>query len=65
MTKEQFVSEFVELFPHHKADFDEHIKDYSEVLGHVFFGDVINRPLASLLETNTDKGVPLEKHWIC
>ena len=55
MTTEQFVSEFIELFPRQKAYYDEHIKDYSKILGHVFFGDVINRPLASLLETNTDK----------
>ena len=55
MTKEQFASEFIELFPHCKADYNEHIKDYSEILGHVFFGAVINIPLTSLLRTNTDR----------
>jgi len=61
MTKEQIVSEFIELFPHHKSDYDEHIGDYSEILGHVFFGDVINRPLTSLLKTNTDR-VSIQKY---
>ena len=61
MTKEQFVAEFVALFPHHKIDYDEHIKDYAKILGHIFWGNVINRPLASLLETNTDK-VSIQKY---
>ena len=61
MTKEQCVSEFIELFPHHKADYEEHIKDYSEILGHVFFGDVINIPLTSLLKANTDS-VSIKKY---
>ena len=32
-----------------------HIKDYGEVLGHVFFGNEINRPLSNLLFENRDK----------
>jgi len=55
LTKEQIAIEFIELFPNYKTDYDEHISDYSELLGHVFFGDVINIPLTSLLKLNYDK----------
>ena len=55
LTKEELATEFIKLFPHYQADYDEHIADYSELLGHVFFGDVLNRPLAALLKSNHDK----------
>ena len=61
MTKEQFAFEFIELFPQHKADYDEHIRAYAEILGHVFFGDLINAPLTSLLKTNIDT-VSIQKY---
>ena len=55
LTNEQLTDEFITLFPGNKVDYDEHLADYSELLGHVFFGDVINRPLASLLRSSHDK----------
>ena len=55
LTKEQLADEFIVLFPDNKTDYDEHMTDYSELLGHVFFGEVINRPLSSLLKSNDDK----------
>ena len=55
LTKEQLAAEFITLFPDHKPDYEEHIANYNKLLGHVFFGDVINIPLTSLLKSNNDK----------
>ena len=55
LTEEQLADEFIMLFPDNKIDYDEHMTHYSELLGHIFFGHVINIPLSSLLESNHDK----------
>jgi len=55
LTKEQLAAEFVGLFPQYQAEYDEHMADYGELLGHVFFGGVINLPLTALLKENRDE----------
>ncbi len=50
MDKLRWAYKYVELFPEHKGRLDEHIKDYGELLGHVFFGDLINERLYNLIK---------------
>lgn len=46
--------EFIEKFPEYKQAYYEHIDYYDELLGHVFFGDSINKTLTELLKKNDD-----------
>lgn len=62
MTKEQLAEEFIMLFPQHKMDYESHWADYGELLEHVFFAEVIDEPLSSLLKANVDK--PLIRKYI-
>jgi hypothetical protein len=55
MDAEYYAKKFVELFPEHCEDYKLDMETYGKILGHVFFGDVINRPLSKLLKTNCDK----------
>lgn len=57
MTKEEFAEEFIGIFRGHEVDYAKHLHDYGEVLGHVFFGNLINPPLFRLLRENTEKAL--------
>jgi hypothetical protein len=46
--------EFIEKFPEYKQAYYEHIDNYDDLLGHVFFGDSINETLTGLLKKNED-----------
>jgi len=52
---EYFAKEFIKLFPESEEEYHLHLKKYGELLGHVFFGGVINQPLSHLLLKNKDK----------
>lgn len=43
---------FNDTFPEHELVYKEHLIDYGEIIGHVFFGDVINIPFTQLLSKN-------------
>ena len=49
-----YARTYVETFPEYKYELEEHLNDYGELLGHVFFGDIIDIHLVELLETETD-----------
>ena len=51
------VNMFLESFPEYEQTYENHIIDYDgKILGHVFFGDVINIPLTELLSRNIENG---------
>lgn len=52
--KEFFARKLIAVFPAAKEVYDKHLADYGELLGHVFFADVINEPLTGLLASNAD-----------
>lgn len=49
-----YARKYVEIFPEYKIQLEEHLEDYGELLGHVFFGDIINYDLVELLTTEVD-----------
>jgi len=55
MDVEFFAKEFIKLFPKSEEEYHLHIKDFGELLGHVFFGSEINQSLSNLLFENRDK----------
>lgn len=42
VTREQFANRLVELFPEKKQALLQHYEDFGELLGHIFFNDVIS-----------------------
>ena len=55
MDVEYYARKFIQTFPEYAQEYTEHIEDYGELLGHVFFGAVINSQLSKLLRINEDK----------
>lgn len=55
MTKEQFARKLVRDFPEYQRAYQDHLKAYGGVLGHVFFCEV-NPVLSDLLRSNQDRG---------
>ena len=55
MNVETAAKEFIRSFPEYAEEHAAHLEDYNEILGHVFFGCVINTPLFHLLSINQDK----------
>lgn len=53
MNKEYFAQELARRFPKHRAAYEDHLRAYGEVLGHVFFCE-INPVLSGLLRENRD-----------
>ena len=49
-----YARKYVEIFPEYKIELEEHLDDYGEFLGHVFFGTVIDVNLVELLKTESD-----------
>lgn len=54
MTKEHFARKLVRDFPEYQRAYQDHLKAYGEVLGHVFFCE-INPILSDLLRSNRDR----------
>lgn len=54
MNKEYFAKKLIQLFPEYKVEYQKHLEDYGEILGHVFFSDMINLTLFNLLKLNQD-----------
>jgi len=54
MSVEHFAKEFIKIFPESEEVYHQHIKDYGELLGHVFFGNEIDQTLSHLLFENKD-----------
>ena len=52
-SKEAFALALAERFPEFRMAYQEHLEDYGEILGHVFF-DVLHRALVPLLKINED-----------
>ena len=55
MNKEEFAGIFIKKFPEYRTVLEEHIKVYGEILGHVFFGDIINSQLFNLLKHSSNE----------
>lgn len=54
MDEEYYAKRFIQIFPESEQEYAEHIENYGKILGHVFFGTVIDSPLSQLLSTNDD-----------
>ena len=57
LSKEEFAEKFVSLFPDKRQSLDEHYADYHELLGHIYFADVLNEPLIRMISQNSDKNM--------
>ncbi|WP_407309954.1 hypothetical protein [Desulfosporosinus sp. SB140] len=55
------VDKFLIEFPEYNSYYFEHLNDYGEILGHLFFGDCINIKLFNLLKENT-QGTLIRKY---
>ena len=53
-SKEAFALALAERFPEFRMAYQEHLEDYGEILGHVFF-NVLHRALVPLLRLNEDR----------
>jgi len=47
--REQFAQKFIQAFPEHADAYRAHLAEHGELLGHVFFAEVVSKPLAELL----------------
>jgi len=54
LTKEEFAQELVKIFPEKLNTLIEHVEDYNELLGHLFFSEAISVPLFALLKDNVE-----------
>jgi len=54
MTKEYFAKKLVREFPEYQLAYQDHLRAYGEILGHVFFCE-INPVLSGLLRSNEDR----------
>lgn len=52
MDSETMIQYFLELFPEYKKAYLEHLRNYGELLQHVFYSETINIPLYELLQIN-------------
>ena len=57
ISKEKFAEKFVSLFPDKKQTLDEHYDDYHELLGHIYFSEVLNEPLIEMISHDGDKNM--------
>jgi hypothetical protein len=57
LSKEEFAEKFVFLFPEMKQSLDEHYSDYNELLGHIYFAEVLNVPLIKMITEKFDDSV--------
>ena len=54
MNKELFAEYFVQRFPEYTNELKFHLEEYGELLGHVFFGVIINSQIVQLLRTDSN-----------
>lgn len=54
MNEIEYARIFTREFPEYGKTLDEHLNCYGELLGHVFFGDIINKQLFELLKYDRD-----------
>ena len=57
LPKEAFARRLVRRFPEFQREYQDHLRGYGELLGHVFFGDTLNAVLFPLLEVNENPGM--------
>ena len=57
LSKEEFAEKFVLLFPDTQHLLDEHYSDYNELLGHIFFADVLNEPLIRMISEQSNESI--------
>ncbi|MBP3808697.1 MAG: hypothetical protein ILA13_09975 [Eubacterium sp.] len=62
VNSQKVIEKFLGLFPEYIDDYNEHLKDFGELLQHVFYSETINIPLVELLKNNVD--VTLIKKYI-
>ena len=55
MNAEFYAKKLTQIFPEYEQVYAEHIEDFGELLGHVFFGSVFNSQLSKLLLANSNK----------
>jgi hypothetical protein len=61
LNREKLTEYFLNNFPEYKASLNEHLKDYGELLAHVFFGDTICVKLMELLKGGTENEEEIKK----
>lgn len=54
MDDQKVIEELLLLFPEHKSVFEYHMREFGELLNHVFYSKVIGDPLFDLLQSNKD-----------
>jgi hypothetical protein len=54
MDKMYYAKKYVEIFPEYTHELEKYLSSYGELLGHVFFGDLINPHLVELLKHEVD-----------
>ena len=57
LPKETFARRLVRRFPEFQKAYQDHLRGYGELVGHVFFGDTLNALLFSLLEAAENPGM--------
>ena len=57
LPKETFARRLVRRFPEFQKAYQDHLRGYGELVGHVFFGDTLNALLFSLLEAGENPGM--------
>ena len=55
MNAEYYARKLAQIFPDYEGVYAEHMEDFGELLGHVFFGSVFNSQLSKLLLANSNK----------
>ena len=56
-----FAKKLLQLFPECQEEYQNNLKHYGEILGHVYFGNNINPVLSELLQSNQEK-ILIKKH---
>lgn len=57
LSKETFARRLVRQFPEFQREYQDHLRGYGGLLGHVFFRDTLNAVLFPLLEVNENPGM--------
>ncbi len=55
LSKEEFAEKFCLLFPEKKDFLDEHYNDYDELIGHIYFADLLSEPLIDMITNQYDE----------
>ncbi|MBS7530659.1 hypothetical protein IC619_009160 [Hazenella sp. IB182353] len=54
LSADELVKDFLVIFPEYIEEYREHMEDYGELLGHVFWGDIFTYILISKVKEDED-----------